>query len=437
MFFHQFYLGCLAHASYLIGDGGECAIVDPQRDVDQYLDAARQRGLTIKYVVETHLHADFVSGHRELAARAGAEIVFGAAARAEFPHRAVRDGDTLRVGGIELRAMETPGHTPESVCWLVDGKKLLTGDTLFIGDVGRPDLGGSAEALYDSLQRLLALDDDVEVWPAHGAGSACGRNISSETSSTIGMQRRTNYALRPMPREEFVALISADLSEPPPYFARAAALNRRGPRALDEIEARALTPAEACGTGSQPVLFLDVRDSGAFAAGHLPGAVNIGLDGSYASWCGTLLSPNERIVVVADSVAQSREAVMRLARVGMENIAGYLDGGVLAWTRAGYDVAQMPQVSTQELSETPLPVLDVRRPMEFAAGHVPGARNIPLSELPRRMGEVDDAPLAVICAGGYRSSAAASLLARHGHAALRNVVGGTAAWIRDGFPVER
>src|SRR5438552_4117150 len=262
MHFHQFYLNCLAHASYLIGDGGECAIVDPQRDVDQYLDAARQRGLTIKYVIETHLHADFVSGHRELAARSGAEIVFGAAAHAEFLHRAVRDGDALRVGGIELRAMETPGHTPESLCWLVveNGRatKVLTGDTLFIGDVGRPDLGGSAAMLYDSLQKLLALDDAVEVWPAHGAGSACGRNISSETRSTIGMQRRTNYALRPMSREEFVHLISADLSEPPSYFSRAAELNRRGPRALDDIEAPALSPAEVkalieCGTGSQPV----------------------------------------------------------------------------------------------------------------------------------------------------------------------------------------
>jgi glyoxylase-like metal-dependent hydrolase (beta-lactamase superfamily II)/rhodanese-related sulfurtransferase len=436
MHFHQFYLGCLAHASYLVGDGGECAIVDPQRDVDQYLDAACQRGLAIKYVIETHLHADFVSGHRELAARSGAEIVFGAAARAEFPHRAVRDGDVLRVGNVELRAIETPGHTPESVCWLVDEKKLLTGDTLFIGDVGRPDLGGSAEALYDSLQKLLVLGDGVEVWPAHGAGSACGRNISNELSSTIGVQRRTNYALRPMPREEFVQMISADLSAPPPYFARAAALNRRGPRALEEIEMRALTSGE-CGTGSQPVLFLDVRPSDAFAAGHIAGAINIGLDGSYASWCGTLLSPHERIVIVADSVAQAREAVMRLARVGMENIAGYLDGGILAWADAGYPIAQTPQLSTQELRDADLSILDVRRPMEFAAGHVPGARNIPLGDLPRRLAEVDDAPLAVICASGYRSSAAVSLLARAGRGDLRNVAGGTAAWIRDGFAIER
>src|SRR5258705_279969 len=461
MFFHQFYLGCLAHASYLIGDAGECAIVDPQRDVDQYLDAARERGLVIKYVLETHLHADFVSGHRELAARSGAEIVFGAAAHAEFPHSAVRDGDALRVGNLELRAIETPGHTPESICWLAGGTKLLTGDTLFIGDVGRPDLGGSAESLYDSLQKLLALDDEVEVWPAHGAGSACGRNISSETRSTIGLQRRTNYALRPMPREEFVRLITADLSEPPSYFSRAAELNRRGPRALDDIGVPALSAAEVkalieCGTGSQPVrgrasgrpagggrvenpshIVLDVRDSDAFAAGHIAGAINIGLGGSYASWCGTLLSPHERIVIVADSVDRSKEAVMRLARVGLENVAGYLDGGLLAWVNARYDCARMPQISPGQLHDAPVDVVDVRRPMEYAAGHVPGARNIPLSDLPRRIGEIADAPLAVICAGGYRSSAAASLLARHGLADLRNVAGGTDAWIRGGLSIER
>ncbi|MEK6374231.1 MAG: MBL fold metallo-hydrolase [Acidobacteriota bacterium] len=450
MHFHQFYLSCLAHASYLIGDGDECAIVDPQRDVGQYLDAARDHGLTIKYVVETHLHADFVSGHRELAARSGAEIVFGAAARAEFPHRAVRDGETLRVGGVELQAIETPGHTPESVCWLVieNGRatKVLTGDTLFIGDVGRPDLAGSrgytpemmASMMYDSLHdKLLALDDDVEVWPAHGAGSACGRNISSETRSTIGIQRRTNYALRPMPREDFVRLMTTDLSDAPSYFSRAAEINRIGARSLDDVAAPPLSPGAVRDLLEEGAVVLDVRDSDAFAAGHVPGAVNIGLDGSYASWCGTLLSPKDRIVIVAGSVEHSREAVVRLARVGMENVAGYLDGGLLAWVEAGYESASLSQITTDELSEMAVDVLDVRRPMEFAAGHVPGARNVPLGELPRRIEEIENRPLAVICAGGYRSSAAASLLARHGLTDLRNVAGGTEAWIRDGLAVER
>jgi len=450
MFFHQFYLPCLAHASYLIGDGDECAIVDPQRDVGQYFDAARERGLTIRYVIETHLHADFVSGHRELAARSGAEIVFGAAARAEFPHRAVRDGEALRVGAIELRAIETPGHTPESVCWLVvengQATKVLTGDTLFIGDVGRPDLAGSrgytpemmASMMYDSLHdKLLALADDVEVWPAHGAGSACGRNISSATRSTIGIQRRTNYALRPMPREDFVRLMTTDLSDAPSYFSRAAEINRLGARALDDVDAPALSPGAARDLVEEGAVVLDVRNPDAFAAGHLAGAVNIGLDGSYASWCGTLLSPKERIVIVAGSVDQSREAVVRLARVGMENVAGYLDGGLLAWVEAGYESAVLPQITTGELSEMAVDVLDVRRPMEFAAGHVPGAHNVPLGELPRRIEEIANRPLAVICAGGYRSSAAASLLARHGLTDLRNVAGGTEAWIRDGLAVER
>ena len=456
MHFHQFYLGCLAHASYLVGDGGECAIVDPQRDVDQYIDAARARGLTIKYVIETHLHADFVSGHRELAARSGAEIVFGAAANAAFPHRAVRDGDALHLGAIELRALETPGHTPESVCWLVaeEGRpvKVLTGDTLFIGDVGRPDLAGGrgytpemmAAMMYDSLRgKLLTLPDEVEVWPAHGAGSACGRNISSETWSTIGVQRRTNYALRPMSRDEFVTLLTADSSAAPPYFSRAAEINRQGARPLDDIEAPALSPSEVRDLVARGALVLDVRDSDAFCAGHLPGAINIGLGGQYASWCGTLLSPKEPIVIVADGAELSREAVMRLARIGMENVAGYLDGGLLAWVGAGYDCAALPQVSTAELAAqcgtTSRPsILDVRRPAEYASGHVPGARNVPLDELPRRMAEIEGQPLAVICAGGYRSIMAASLLARSGFGGeLQNVSGGTAAWMRDGYPVER
>jgi len=447
MFFHQFYLNCLAHASYLVGSGGECAIVDPQRDVDQYIDETARRGMTIRWIIETHLHADFVSGHRELAARTGAEIVFGAAANAEFPHRAVNDGDTLRVGDVELRALATPGHTPESVSWLIvdEGRpvKVLTGDTLFIGDVGRPDLAGGrgftseqmAALLYDSLHtKLLTLPDDVEVWPAHGAGSACGRNISKETSSTIGIQRRTNYALQPMPREEFVKMLTTDVAEPPPYFSRDAELNRLGVRALSEIDAPALSPAEVRERMEQGAVVLDVRESDAFAAGHLPHSINIALGGQYASWAGTLLSPGDRLIIVADSAERSREAVMRLARVGMENVDGWLGGGVLAWNEAGYECAQLPQLSVGELHDAKPRVLDVRRATEYASGHVPNAVNIPLHELQRRIKEVD-APATVICAGGYRSSAAASILARHGLEAI-NVVGGTTAWVRAGFAVE-
>lgn len=445
MDFHQFYLGCLAHASYLIGDGGEAAIVDPQRDVDQYIDEAARRGLSIRYVIETHLHADFVSGHRELAERTGAEIVIGAEAAAEFPHRPVRDGDVLRVGGLELRALATPGHTPESVSWLVveEGapRRLLTGDTLFIGDVGRPDLAGGrgytpqmmAAMMYDSLhEKVLALPDDVEVWPAHGAGSACGRNISKETSSTIGVQRRMNWALRPMAREEFVAQMTADLSEPPAYFPFDAELNRRGARPLAEVHAPLLDQAALRERMAAGAVVLDVRNAVDFGASHIAGAVNVGLGGQFASWCGTLLSARDSIVVVADSEEQTREAVMRLARVGFENVVGRaIDADARDLPRAS--VAQM---TVSDLRDAGLPVVDVRNPAEFTAGHVPGAHPFPLATLPRHLAEVPEGRVAVICAGGYRSSIATSLLARAGRGEVANVVGGMAAWVRAGWAVE-
>jgi hydroxyacylglutathione hydrolase len=452
MYFKQFYLGCLAHASYLIGSGDEAAVVDPQRDVDQYIEEAARQNLRIRYVIETHLHADFVSGHRELAARTGAQIVFGRAAAAEFPHLPVNDGDELHVGSVTLRAIETPGHTPESVCWLVSDReepqtpaKLLTGDTMFIGDVGRPDLVGSkgftpevmAGMLYDSLHRkLLALDDEVEVYPAHGAGSACGRNISRETSSTIGVQRRTNYALRTMPREEFVAMMTADLPEAPPYFPMDAAINRRGASPLSELRAPRLGPSEVrelLERGAKP---LDVRDSAAFSAGHLPQSIHIGLQGQFASWAGTLLSPSDSLIVVAESEEQIDEAVVRLARVGFENVAGALAGGIAAWVDAGLEIEELPQMSVTDLqTDSAALTIDVRRESEFASGHIAGAINVPLHELPRRISELDRAArLSVICQSGYRSSIAASLLQRNGFPSVANVVGGTNAWVRSGLP---
>ncbi len=449
MHFKQFYLGCLAHASYFIGNDGEAAVVDPQRDVQLYLDEAEAQGMRIRYVIETHLHADFVSGHRELAEKTGAEIVFGAAANAEVPHRAVREGDELRVGGVVLRAMETPGHTPEGISWLViDGgsaRKVLTGDTLFIGDVGRPDLAGGrgytseqmAAMLYDSLHgKILALDDAVEVWPAHGAGSACGKNISRERSSRIGLQRRTNYALQPMPREAFVRMMTADLPPAPRYFPMDAEINRRGARPLDDVRARPLTAdafREAIHRGAIP---LDARGAATFGAGHVPGAINIGLDGQYASWAGTLLSADTPIVLVADP-GKIEEAVMRLARVGMENVSGFLNDGMAAWDGP---VATLPQMDVSELRERlgELRVLDVRRPGEYESGYVPGARNVTLAELPERLGEVErGAPLAVICQSGYRSSIGASLLRREAFDVACNVAGGTAAWVAAGYALTR
>jgi len=460
MYFRQFYLGCLAQASYLIGSEGEAVVVDPRRDVEEYLADAEAQGLAIKYVVETHLHADFVSGHRELAERTGATIVFGARAGAALPHRAVRDGDEIRVGKVTLRILETPGHTPESLSVLVtDGEApsepplVLTGDTLFIGDVGRPDLAGSygysaqemAAMLYDSLHgKLLMLPDAAAVYPAHGAGSLCGRNISKETSSTIGHERRTNYALQPMSKEEFVRLATVDLPELPEYFGRDVAINREGARPLsDRPLPPALEPATLAARAGAGAQLLDVRSAAAFGTGHVPGSWSIGLAGQFASWGARLLDPQREIVVVAEDEAGVAEATMRLSRVGLENVTGHLAHGLVSWHAAGFPVERLPQWPVDELrarleQDAPrLQVLDVRRPSEHASGRVPGALNIPLDRLEHESGALDRSrPTAVICASGYRSSTACSLLRRQGFESLHNVVGGTSAWITAGFPTE-
>lgn len=460
MYFKQFYLGCLAHASYLVGSDGKAAVVDPRRDVDEYLSEAESQGLRIEYVIETHLHADFVSGHRELAARTGARIVFGRKAEALIPHLPVKDGDEIRIGKVVLRFLETPGHTPESVTVLVvdtqvspEPRMALTGDTLFIGDVGRPDLVGSKDAtpeimaglLYDSLhQKLLRLPDAVEVYPAHGAGSLCGRNMSSQTRSTIGEQRRTNYALGEMSRSAFVKMMTADLPEMPQYFPRDVAINREGaPPLAEQPLPPGLAPEQVQRLMDDDSVVLDVRPAAAFGAGHVPGSFNIGLGGQFASWAGTLLDARARLVIVADEEASVREAQLRLARVGLERVAGYLEGGLAAWDRAGRPVATVPQMPVDELRaqmrDTPgtLQILDVRRAAEHAAGHVSGALNIPLLGLARNVERLRSPRLtAVICASGYRSSAGASLLRRHGFADVCNVVGGTNAWIAAGYPTE-
>ncbi|MBV9923544.1 MAG: MBL fold metallo-hydrolase [Acidobacteria bacterium] len=461
MYFKQFYLGCLAHASYLVGSEGEAAVVDPQRDVDQYVAEAAAQNLKIKYVVETHLHADFVSGHRELAARTGAEIVIGARAGARFPHRAVKDGDELRVGKVVVRVLETPGHTPESISLVIsdtevsdEPQKVLTGDTLFVGDVGRPDLAGArgftpqqmAGMMYESLhQKLLKLDDDVEVWPAHGAGSMCGRNISKETSSTIGQQRRFNYALAPMERDEFVRLLTTDLPEAPAYFNADSLINREGAPPLAEVHRpAALLPQQAVAYANLGYVVLDVRPAAEFGAGHVPGALNVGLGGQFASWAGALIQLGTPLIVVAADEAQVDEAVTRLARVGHDTVRGYLRGGMDAWRDAGFEASTVEQVSVADLrrmlgEDAELQLLDVRRPAEFNAGHAPRASNTPLSTRLREEAALLDPerPLAVICAGGYRSSAATSLLRPLGFRRLYNVEGGTGAWVAAGYPVEK
>ena len=459
MYFKQFYLGCLAHASYLIGADGEAAVVDPQRDVEQYLSAAVAQGFRIKYIIETHLHADFVSGHRELATRTGADIVFGHRAGATFPYHAVSDGDELHLGSVTLRVLETPGHTPESISVVVidhavseQPQKVLTGDTLFIGDVGRPDLAGAkgytaeqmAGMLYDSLHgKLLTLADHVEVYPAHGAGSMCGRNISQETSSTIGAQKKFNYALQPIPKADFIRMMTTDLPEAPAYFPRDAEINRTGAAALAELpRPAALSPQDVTTLMQHGVVILDVRPAAAFGAGHVPGAMNIGLGGQFASWAGSLLAIDTPIVIVAEDDTLVEEAVTRLARVGIEHVQGYLDGGMYAWHQASVAVATIAQIPVDELCHQmeegqDVQVLDVRQPGEYTSGHVPGAINIPLARLAERVTPLRrEGPTAVICAGGYRSSAATGILARLGFRHLFNVVGGTSAWVNAGYPVE-
>jgi hydroxyacylglutathione hydrolase len=461
MYFKQFYLGCLAHASYLIGSDGEAAIVDPQRDVEQYIKEAEANDLKIKYVIETHLHADFVSGHRELALRTGAEIVFSEKAGAMFRHRAVKEGDEIRVGKVVLRIIETPGHTPESISVLVidpevspQPQKVLTGDTLFIGDVGRPDLVGSkgytpqmmAGMMYESLhQKLLTLSDEVEVYPAHGAGSMCGRNMSKETSSTIGEQKKVNYALKPMSKDEFVRMMTTEMPEAPAYFSRDAEINREGAGPLAALpKPGARSPLEVAELRSQGYVILDVRPAAEFGAAHVPGSINIGLGGQFAIWAASLISLQSPIVIVADSEARVEEAQMRLARVGIESARSYLSGGIDAWREAGLEVATVPQITVDQLkdllsTQTELQVLDVRRPPEYTGGHVPGAIAEPLSNLKERLPVLDlqpSKPTAVICGSGYRSSTATSILQPLGFSNLLNVTGGTNAWIEAGYPVE-
>ena len=457
MYFKQFYLGCLAHASYLIGSEGEAVVVDPQRDVDQYVDEADAQQLKIRYVIETHLHADFVSGHKELAARTGAEIVFGRRSEPTFPFHPVAEGDEIALGQVTLRFMETPGHTPESISILVTDRsapdsppKVLTGDTLFIGDVGRPDLAGSrgyspedmASMLYSSLHdKLLKLDDVIEVYPAHGAGSLCGRNSSKDTSSTIGQQRQLNYALKPMPRDEFVRMMTSELPPVPAYFLKDSEINRQGAVSLDALpNPDALRPEDI---DLDRDVVLDVRPAASFGTAHVPGSINIGLGGQFASWAGCLLSTDAPIVIVSDGDDNVSEAVTRLARVGIESVRGYLEGGVYAWEKAGRETATTEQIPVDELRDrirdtAELQVLDVRRPGEYSDGHAVRAFNIPLTDLGKRITELDpDRPIAIVCRSGYRSSAATSILEGQGFPNVANVVGGTQAWISSGFEVEK
>ena len=467
MVLEQFYLKCLAHASYLVGDtnAGAAVVVDPQRDIDQYLKAAADRGLRIGHVVLTHFHADFVAGHIELRDRTGAAIYLGAAARAEYPFTPLSDGDAIELGGVRLVALETPGHTVESISLLVydrphggatvEPHAVLTGDTLFVGDVGRPDLRASlgwaandlAAMLYDSLhQKLLPLPDATIVYPAHGAGSLCGKALAKETFSTRGEQRRHNYALQPMTKAQFIALVTADQPDAPPYFTYDAVLNSRERPTLDEALARELQPIplgrllDMQSVGAQLV---DTREAMDYAAAHLAGSVNIGLGGQFATWAGTVLDRERPIVIIA-APGDEREAAMRLGRSGFEQVAGYLRDGLQSAESGAAATESTDRVSPERTADdlaNPPPggapvVVDVRTPDEFAAGHIGGAVNIPLNHLRERMNELPShRPLLVHCQSGYRSSLAASLLERAGFTTVRELAGGIGAWQAAGLPL--
>jgi hydroxyacylglutathione hydrolase len=450
----QYYLGCLAHASYLIADEAAAiaAVVDPQRDVEQYLVDADRLGCRIGHVFLTHFHADFVAGHLELRERAGATIHLGARARAEYPFSAMGDGDTVQLGEIRLTVLETPGHSPESISILVsdpdeavDPYAVLTGDTLFIGDVGRPDLraalGWSAEdlagMLYESLhEKLVRLPDDTLVYPAHGAGSLCGKSLSTDTVSTIGVQRAYNYALAPMSRERFIETVTADLPDAPAYFTYDAVLNARERPTLEqtlEREVRPLTLEQTLELLAAGAQLLDTRDGAKFEGAHLKGSVNVGLGGSYATWCGTLLDPERPIVLIAEP-GREVEAATRLGRIAFDTIAGYLAGGMEALAGEPDLIDRIERITAGSLTEqlvaqAPPLLIDVRAPGEWEQERIDSAVNVPLSRFPERLETLPrDREIVVYCASGYRSAIAAGLLRRDGFPHVADLVGGMAAW---------
>jgi len=460
--FKQFYLPCLAHASYMIGDEatGTAAVVDPQRDTDQYIAFAAEHALKIKHVFLTHLHADFVAGHLELRDRVGATIYLGAAAKAAYAFTPLRDGDFLEFGRVRLKILETPGHTPESISILIydlntndtQPHAVLTGDTLFIGDVGRPDLraalGWSAtelgSLLFDSLHsKLLALPDQSLVYPAHGAGSLCGKAISKETVSTLGEQRRLNYALQSMSKEAFIQIVTADQPEAPPYFTYDAVLNSEERPTLDEALAREMNPLTldaVLALQADGAQILDTRDPDEFAAAHLAGSINIGLGGQYATWAGTVLDRTHPIVIIADP-GRENESAVRLGRIGFDHVAGYLQNGLHSLESRPEKVAFIERLSAQfaaELlssSQPPL-AIDVRAPREREQKHIGGSLGIPLNRLVENLETLPkNRPLLVYCAGGYRSSIAASLLQGSGFDSVGEIAGGIAAWEAAKLPI--
>lgn len=446
MLIQQIYTGCLSEAAYFVESDGEAVVIDPMRDTD-YLQISKDHNASIKYIFETHFHADFISGHLDLSKQTGATIVYGPNTKADFPFHLAKDGEIFKIGKISLEVIHTPGHTLESSCYLLkdeSGKPycIFTGDTLFVGDVGRPDLSSGnlskeelASIMYDSFQnKILPLPDDLIIYPAHGAGSSCGKNISTETHTTLGIQKKTNYALQPLTREEFIKVVTKDLPEAPAYFSINAEINKAGYKDLDELKSIGLTPLSVedfKNKMKEGAIVLDTRDAEEFTDGFIQGAVFIGLNGRFAEWSGSLLSFKDPIVLVTDK-GKEEETLIRLARVGFEKVQGYLKGGYKAWKNAGEKTDMIINVEADELAmdipfDNKLTVLDVRRFNEFAEGHIKNAINLPLSEMVdvAQIAQLEeDQNIYIHCGSGYRSVIAASLLKRQGYNNLRNVSGG-------------
>jgi glyoxylase-like metal-dependent hydrolase (beta-lactamase superfamily II)/rhodanese-related sulfurtransferase len=443
----QLYTNCLSEAAYFIASDGEAAVIDPLRDVDTYIQMAAEKNVKIKYIFETHFHADFVSGHIELSKKTGAPIVYGPDTNAKFKVHIAKDGEDFMVGKLKIKAIHTPGHTLESTCYLLHNEAgaphcIFTGDTLFVGDVGRPDLFSGnlskedlAAMMYDTLQtKIKTLDDNIIVYPAHGPGSSCGKSLGPETYSTIGAQRASNYAMQDMTKPEFIKALTTGLSTPPVYFPINARINQQGYESMDAVMEKGMQPLSVSDFNDkvkEGAWILDTRASTVFTEGFVPEAISIGLDGRFAEWAGTMLPYDQPLVLVTEP-GKEKESVTRLARVGIDNVQGYLEGSFAAWQAAGEPIDLIIDIEADEFAmdlphDPLLDVIDVRKPAEFDAAHVKGARNFPLDTLtdPLNVAIIeDDHNLYVHCAGGYRSVIAASLLKRHGYHNLRNVVGG-------------
>ena len=465
MFIKQLYTGCLSESAYYIESEGIAAVIDPLRDIDEYLQLATERNATIKFIFETHFHADFISGHLDLAQATGATIVYGPDTVTKFPVHVAKDGEIFSIGKLTVEVMHTPGHTLESSCFLLKdeaGKNhaVFTGDTLFVGDVGRPDLSQKgaeltmedlAGMLYDSLQtKIMPLADDVILYPAHGAGSSCGKNLGPETFSTIGAQKQSNYALQQQTKADFITAVTTGLSTPPQYFPINAKINKEGYDSLQSILDKGLQPLSVAAfkekAAQDDIIIVDTRKATVFTEGFVPNSIFIGLEGRFAEWAGSILPFDKKILLVTET-GKEKETIVRLARVGFEHFVGYLQGGFEAWKNTNEKIDLIIDIEADELAmdipfDDQLLVIDVRKENEYADGHLTQAMNIPLSNLidPGSMADLDDSHnMYVHCAGGYRSVIAASLIKRQGLHNVRNVLGGWGAIkeLKDKFTIEK